>query len=559
MKKLTTLFLLALLPLMASAQSTVETIDKKSIVLFNGTYYNLNCHLEIPEDNKLQEYLSELLFCKKGSDMKTAYEAFLRKWEYADSIQTPREIIINFSKEYQLDGRFSCYRVSAYIPWDAKYNQLLLSSKYHRLEEQYIKFLKGIDREIIFDTQRHKLLGIDQIFVPAIADKMKYLFGNDPKLYAEDRCLCISSKKNDGRFIFDETTEKHFTNYFKQLVGWGQQKDLGTPRFLRGETALKKYFSDNKIDVASDDDKEADTISVSVTIGEDGSIKRTEIKKTTKYLPSRKLHAICEKMPKWLPAYQDGKLIAKETTINLGIHPNETFVEIEKPSYPGGKDALKQFLSSNIKYPVEAEEKGISGIVRVECVFNVESDGTIANVKVNKSVDPSLDAEAVRVISSMPKWIPGKRNGSITQMNTSLPVTFIFPSGSIFFASKEDTVKSRFYRGPSVIFPYGKFTIPRSQEENVEMIANYAKAHNDYKILLAGFAYEPDVYAKTQKEWENIQYKISEMRAKSVKKMLVEKYSIDADRIIAKGYGYTTELFEEVEFNRIVLFRAIPK
>ena len=49
------------------------------------------------------------------------------------------------------------------------------------------------------------------------------------------------------------------------------------------------------------------------------------------------------------------------------------------------------------------------------------------------------------------------------------------------------------------------------------------------------------------------------MRAKSVKKMLVEKYLIDADRIIAKGYGYTTELFEEVEFNRVVLFHAIPK
>ena len=526
--------------------------------MFNGTYYNLNCHLEIPKDSKLQEYLSELLFCNKGSDMKTAYEAFMKKWEQANSIhETQGTIIINLSKEYEQDGRFSCYYVSAYIL--AKYIQLPLSSKENIQREQYSNFSKGIDREFIFDTQRQEILEIDHIFIPAIADKIKNLFGDNPKLYAEDRCLCISSKKNDGRFIFDETTEKHFTDYFKQLVGWGQQKDADTPRFLRGEAALKRFYEDNKITVASDDDPEADTISVSVVIGEDGSPIRTAIKKTTNYLPSQKLHKINEKMPKWLPAYQDGKAVTKEITFSLGIHPNETFVEIEKPSYPGGKDALKQFLSSNIKYPVEAEEKGISGIVRVECVFNVESDGTIANVKVNKSVDPSLDAEAVRVISSMPKWIPGKRNGSITQMNTSLPVTFNLPSGSIFIASKEDTVKSKFYRYPSVIFPYGRSTIPRSQEENVEMIAKYAKAHNDYKILLAGFAYEPDVYAKTQKEWENIQYKISEMRAKSVKKMLVEKYSIDADRIIAKGYGYTTKLFEEVEFNRIVLFRAIPK
>lgn len=406
-----------------NAQSSDMTIDKKTIVRFNETYYNLECHLEIPEDKKLQEYLSELLFCKEKSDLKTAFDAFLKKWERANTVQTTRGTIrINFSKEYELTGRFACYHVSANIPGNAKYIQLLLSSKDDRLGEQYTKFLKGIDGEFIFDIQKQEIVGIDQIFVPTIAEKLRGAFGQNPSLYAEDRCLCVFSKKNEGRFLFNETTEKHFTDYFKQLVGWGQQKDMDTPRFLRGEAALKKFYADNNIAVASDNDLEADTISVSVVVSEDGSPTRTEIKKTTKYLPSNKLHEINEKMPKWLPAYQDGKAIAKEVTFSLGIHPNGTFADIDKPSYPGGMSALMQFLSSNIKYPVEAVEKGIAG--RVECKFVVESDGSITNIQISKSVDPLLDNEAIRVVSSMPKWNPAKKNGMPVRTKYTLPVPF---------------------------------------------------------------------------------------------------------------------------------------
>jgi len=94
----------------------------------------------------------------------------------------------------------------------------------------------------------------------------------------------------------------------------------------------------------------------------------------------------------------------------------------QMPSFPGGDAALMQFLSKNIKYPVVAEENGIQG--RVIATFVVERDGSITDVKVVKSVDPSLDKEAVRVLKSMPKWIPGKQNGSAVRVKYTVPVTF---------------------------------------------------------------------------------------------------------------------------------------
>jgi protein TonB len=80
------------------------------------------------------------------------------------------------------------------------------------------------------------------------------------------------------------------------------------------------------------------------------------------------------------------------------------------------------WLGSNIKYPVVAEENGVQG--RVVCTFVVERDGSITDVKVVRGVDPSLDKEAVRVLKAMPKWIPGKQNGSAVRVKYTVPVTF---------------------------------------------------------------------------------------------------------------------------------------
>ena len=102
---------------------------------------------------------------------------------------------------------------------------------------------------------------------------------------------------------------------------------------------------------------------------------------------------------------------------------NKVFDVVEEmPSFPGGQGALMSFLNSNIKYPVVAQENGVQG--RVIVGFVVERDGSITDVKIMRSVDPSLDREAQRVVKSMPKWKPGKQNGSAVRVKYTVPVVF---------------------------------------------------------------------------------------------------------------------------------------
>nr|MBP7472978.1 energy transducer TonB [Prevotella sp.] len=102
---------------------------------------------------------------------------------------------------------------------------------------------------------------------------------------------------------------------------------------------------------------------------------------------------------------------------------NKVFDVVEQmPSFPGGNGALMSYLASNIKYPVVAQENGVQG--RVVVSFVVERDGSITDVNVVKSVDPSLDREAQRVVRSMPRWNPGKQNGSAVRVKYNVPVSF---------------------------------------------------------------------------------------------------------------------------------------
>ena len=102
---------------------------------------------------------------------------------------------------------------------------------------------------------------------------------------------------------------------------------------------------------------------------------------------------------------------------------NKVFEVVEEmPHFPGGAAALQAFLSSNTKYPVVAQENGVQG--RVIVSFVVERDGSITDVRVVRSVDPSLDREASRVVRSMPRWSPGKQNGSAVRVKYTVPVVF---------------------------------------------------------------------------------------------------------------------------------------
>ena len=94
----------------------------------------------------------------------------------------------------------------------------------------------------------------------------------------------------------------------------------------------------------------------------------------------------------------------------------------EQPEFPGGMAALQKYFRENLKYPVMAQEMNIQGRVTVQ--FTVWKDGSVRDVRVLKSADQSLDKEAIRLVSRMPKWKPGKQRGKAVNCKYVVPVVF---------------------------------------------------------------------------------------------------------------------------------------
>ena len=96
--------------------------------------------------------------------------------------------------------------------------------------------------------------------------------------------------------------------------------------------------------------------------------------------------------------------------------------EIVMPQFPGGEAELHKYIISELEYPLDARLNNEKGEVLV--AFSVGMDGYITGVRVVRSVSKSLDAEAVRVVSKMPPWIPGKKNGRPVRAEMSIPINF---------------------------------------------------------------------------------------------------------------------------------------
>ncbi len=155
-------------------------------------------------------------------------------------------------------------------------------------------------------------------------------------------------------------------------------------------------------------------------VKEEDEIKLDEVEKSNKAVGAFTVEGNDEVGGEVLKAKEE---IAAPEPPKQQVEENKVFDVVEQmPSFPGGMGALMSWLGQNIKYPVIAAENGVQGRVIVQ--FVVEKDGSITDVKVAKSVDPSLDKEAARVVSSMPKWTPGKQNGSAVRVKYTVPVTF---------------------------------------------------------------------------------------------------------------------------------------
>ena len=155
-------------------------------------------------------------------------------------------------------------------------------------------------------------------------------------------------------------------------------------------------------------------------VKEEDEIKLDEVQKSDKAVGAFTVEGNDEVGGSVLKAKED--IAAPEPPKHV-VEETKIFTVVEQmPMFPGGDAALMGYLRDNIHYPTVAAENGVQG--RVVVGFVVERDGSITDVKVLRSVDPSLDREAMRVVKSMPRWTPGKQNGSAVRVKYQVPVTF---------------------------------------------------------------------------------------------------------------------------------------
>ena len=118
------------------------------------------------------------------------------------------------------------------------------------------------------------------------------------------------------------------------------------------------------------------------------------------------------------------ELSVSETSLKQAeMTADEVYFTVEEmPEFEGGDLALKKFIVENVKYPEQAKINGIQGRVFIQFVVNQK--GEIEQVKVVRGVDAALDAEAIRVISLLPKWKPGKQSGKPVRVSFTVPINF---------------------------------------------------------------------------------------------------------------------------------------
>lgn len=116
-------------------------------------------------------------------------------------------------------------------------------------------------------------------------------------------------------------------------------------------------------------------------------------------------------------------VVVEEKTPEPPVDDNKVFDAVEQePQFPGGQGALLKWIGDHLRYPSVAQENGIQGKVTVQ--FVVTKNGTVGEVRVVRGKDPDLDKEAVRVVKSLPKFVPGKMNGHAVNVWYTVPITF---------------------------------------------------------------------------------------------------------------------------------------
>lgn len=213
------------------------------------------------------------------------------------------------------------------------------------------------------------------------------------------------------------------------------------PEFPGGVKAMIEYIGKN---MKYPEDAKANgtegRVIVEFVVNADGTISDAKIKRSVAPSLDAEALRVVNSMPAWKPGRQRGQAVRVKYTLPIMFSQNKTGMTVpsaadakpdangiysvveQMPEYPGGMAALMEYLSKNAKYPEEARQKKIEGRVVVQMIIN--DQGEVKEPKIVQGVDPSLDAEALRLVSEMPRWTPGKQKGKAIAVKYTIPVMF---------------------------------------------------------------------------------------------------------------------------------------
>ena len=212
-------------------------------------------------------------------------------------------------------------------------------------------------------------------------------------------------------------------------------------RFRGGNVAFNDYLKSKTAQlecIKQIPASESYVIGLDLTIAETGKLVGIDVTSSPNAFDNEVLSAAFGQFPGFIPASVENMPVKSILSINL-LLTNEGLRNLweegdstdfnvydiveQMPEFPGGEQELGKFIGTNVRYPVKAQELGISGNVYVRFIIN--KDGSLSNIYVSRSVHPLLDAEALRVIRMMPKWIPGRQNGEPVRLKGNIPINFI--------------------------------------------------------------------------------------------------------------------------------------
>jgi len=217
------------------------------------------------------------------------------------------------------------------------------------------------------------------------------------------------------------------------------------PEFPGGRDSLMNFIISNlKFPTEAYQNGISGKVFVQFAVGKEGKIYRIKVIKGIGGGCDEEVIRLVKLFPDWIPAQQSGQPVCVYYTLPIVFKKEERLIEPKErmPEFPGGNDLLMKYITDSLKYPGEAKSKGICG--RVEVQFVITDQGKVEQSKVIRGSIPSFDAEALRVVSSFPNWIPGKHNGKLVPVYFTLPINFKLEKCVEFQSNAQNNSKNTF-------------------------------------------------------------------------------------------------------------------